>query len=72
LAGHTLDRIAVQQAHASEIHEPLITSELQQLAVTIAKNHGIIDIDRFLYVAECESGWNPKAKSKFFYKGAPE
>ena len=58
--------------YAAELHEPLTTPELQQLATTIAKAHGIEDIWRFLFVINCESGWDPSVHSNFYHNGKRE
>ncbi len=58
-----LDNLAAQQAQASEIHEPLNSPELRELAVNIAQIHGIEDVWRFLAVAQCESGFDTTIRS---------
>jgi hypothetical protein len=59
----TLEKLAAQQAHAAELHEPLTVPELQELARTQAIQHNI-DPDVFLAVAQCESGFNAKIRSQ--------
>ncbi len=72
LAQATLERLSNIQAMASEIHQPLEVSELKQYATTVAKNEGIDDVWRFLYVAGCESGWVTNIRSRAIHNGVQE
>ncbi len=71
LAQDKLSKIAAQPAYASELHQPLSVEELKQFARTTAINHNI-DPELFLGIATCESNWDAKVQSKYYYKGARE
>jgi len=66
-----LDRIAAQQAHAAELHEPLNNDEVRQYVETYAVNRGI-DPVLFSAVARCESGYDTDIRSRHYHKGVRE
>lgn len=66
-----LDNLATERAYAAEVRMYSIP-ELKHFAIAIATDYKIKDIDRFLWVASCESGWNPYIQSNYLYKGKRE
>ncbi len=71
LAQHQLERLATERAYASEVRI-LDVPELKALAQSIAAQHGIGDVWRFLAVAQCESGWDTNVRSRAYQNGVRE